>query len=133
MSFFTAIYQYMAALPAQCGGSTFFDFPRWYEYLDMHYEGSLGGCVVDDFKLLGAGADSGLILIALAILDMLLRFAGLVAVGYVAWGGIKYLTSRGEPSELAAAKQTITNALVGVVIALVATSVVVFIGTRLSS
>lgn len=133
MNFLTTIYQYMAALPSQCGGSDFFGFPRWYEYLQMHYDAKAGGCVVDDFKFLGTGADSGLLLIALAILDMLLRLAGLVAVGFVAWGGIKYLTSRGEPSELAAAKQTITNALVGVVIAMVATSVVVFVGTRLSS
>lgn len=133
MQWLPIVYQHLAALPAQCSKG-FFGLPHWYEYLPMEVDPNSGSCVVgDNFKLLGTGSDSGLLLIALAIVDMLLRLAGLVAVGFVIWGGAKYLTSQGESSELAAAKHTIINALVGLVIAMVATSVVVFIGTRLSS
>jgi hypothetical protein len=132
MSWLPLLHTYFAAPPSQCDNG-FFGFPHWYEYLPMKYDAALGGCVVSDFKLLGNGGDSGLILIALAIVDMLLRLAGMVAVGFVVWGGTKYLTSQGESSEIAAAKHTIMNALIGLVIAMVATSVVVFVGNRLSS
>jgi hypothetical protein len=132
MIWFSSAAQTLAALPAQCN-STFFGIPPWYKYLPMKYDAASGVCSVDDsFKLLGLGADSGLILIGLAIIDMLLRVAGMVAVGFVIWGGIKYLTSQGEASELSAAKHTIINALVGLVIAMVGTSLVVFVGNRLA-
>jgi hypothetical protein len=55
-----------------------------------------GTCEVINFNLLGTGSDSGLLLIALAIVDMLLRVAGLVAVAFVIWGGFNYITSQAE-------------------------------------
>ena len=131
MNWWSSIYYYLAAPPPQCAKG-FFGFPHWYEYLPMKYDAATGTCVVSNFQLLGNGTNSGLLLIALAIVDMLLRLAGMVAVAFVIWGGIKYVTSQGESSELAEAKHTIINSLVGLAIALVATSVVVFVGNRLT-
>jgi hypothetical protein len=121
-----------AALPAQCN-KTFFGIPPWYKYLPMKYDAATKVCSVDNsFQILGNGTNSGIVLIALGIVDILLRLAAMVAVGYVIWGGVKYMTSQGESGELAAAKHTIINALVGLAIALVATTVVVFAGNRLA-
>jgi type IV secretion system pilin len=120
-----------AALPSQCDKS-FFGLPPWYKYLDMRYDSEAQSCVVRDFQLLGNGTDSGLLLIALAIVDMLLRIAGVVAVAFVLWGGFSYITSQAEPDKLAQARSTIINALIGLGIALIATSLVVFVGNRLS-
>ncbi len=46
---------------------------------------------------------------------------GYVALGFIIFGGYKYITSAGEPGQVAIAKKTITNAVIGLVIALLAT------------
>lgn len=70
-------------------------------------------------------------LVGLAVLDDLLRIAGMVAVALIIYGGIRYLLSRGEPENTKAALSTIVNALIGLVIAVVAAATVGFIGNRL--
>jgi hypothetical protein len=125
-SFFSAIPGYLAAVPEQCN-NTFFGIPPWYKYLDLNAE-----CEVVNFNLLGGGGNSGILLIALAIVDMLLRIASIVALVYVLWGGFTFITSQAEPDKLAQARHTIINALIGLGIALLATSIVVFVGNRLA-
>ncbi len=88
-------------------------------------------CRITSFDALGAS--SGFILIALAILDDLIRVAALVAVGFVIYGGIQYVTSQGSPDMTKKAQQTIINALIGVVLAIFAASIVAFIGNKLGS
>lgn len=77
------------------------------------------------------GGNSYFLLIGLAILDDLIRIAGLVAVGYVIYGGIQYVTSQGSPDATSKAQQTIINALIGVAVAILAASIVGFIGSKL--
>jgi len=55
--------------------------------------------------------------------------AGMVAVGYVTIfflikGGFGYITSAGSSEGMASAKKTITNAIIGLVIAILAASIV---------
>lgn len=100
----------------------------WYQYLTLAKD-STGHCSVANFTALGN--HSGFLLIALAILDDLIRIAALVAVGYVIYGGIQYTTSQGSPDATSRAQSTIINALVGVVLAVLAASIVAFIGNRL--
>lgn len=88
-------------------------------------------CTIQSFNALGA--NSGFLLIALAVLDDLIRIAGLVAVGYVIWGGIQYVTSQGSPDATRKAQHTIINALIGVGVAIIASSAVAFIGKKLVS
>lgn len=109
-----------------CYSNTFFQFPHWYEYLDVDRDNSTGVCQVVNLKLPG-----DLTLIGMAILDMLLYLAGIVAVGYVVWGAIQYVTSRGEPDGIKNAQNTVINALIGLVIALMATGIVHFIGDKI--
>ena len=70
-------------------------------------------------------------LIVMAVLDMALRLAGLVAVGFVIYGAIQYVTSRGEPDGVKNAQNTVINALVGLTIAILAAGVVRFVGNRI--
>ena len=77
------------------------------------------------------GSHSWFLLIGLAILDDLIRIAALVAVGFVIYGGIQYVTSQGSPDQTKQAQQTIINALIGLVLAILASSIVAFIGNRL--
>ena len=112
----------------------------WYEYLDITTDNN-GGCKITNFddqsKILGTNgvgrSTSPFLLIGLAILDDLVRVAAIVAVGFVIYGGIQYVTSQGAPDSTKQAQQTIINALIGLVVALIAAGLVSFIGNRLGN
>jgi hypothetical protein len=99
--------------------------PTWYHYIDRSVDAT-GRCGLD-FTF---PDDIGLIL--LAIVEILLRVGAIIAVGYIIYAGFMYMTSQGEPDKAKNAQQTITNAVVGLVIALLATGVVAFIGGQLT-
>jgi hypothetical protein len=125
-----------------CAKSTsFLGLETWYAYFPASWFGVTGAngkvynCDINNnFQFLSQnGGGSGLLLIALAIVDDLIRIAALVAVGYVIYGGFKYMTSGGSPDGTKQAQNTIINALIGVVIAILAASIVSFVGVQLSS
>lgn len=95
---------------------TFLSFPTWYKYLE-HTERN-GSCDVSITIPQDAGA------ILLAIFEIILRVAGIVAIVMVVYGGIQYVLSQGEPDRTKTAKNTIINALIGLVIAMVSVAVV---------
>jgi hypothetical protein len=66
-------------------------------------------------------------LIGLAVFEDLLRVAGVAAVGFVIYGGIRYITSQGSPEQTGAALGTILHALIGLAIAIIAATSVAFI------
>lgn len=109
---------------AACGGGNFFGFPHWYKYL-TDTETIAGKCTP---KLDLANNPGQIAAIALALLEILLRVSVLVAIGFVVSGGIQYMTSQGEPDKTRKARGTIINALIGLVIAVVAVTLVTFIG-----
>jgi len=83
--------------------------------------------------LLPKTGQSGILLIGLAVIDDLIRIAALVAVGFVIYGGIQYVTSQGAPDATTKARETIINALIGLVLAILAATIVAFVGNKLSS
>lgn len=112
----------------------FFALPTWYKYLQsagyLKYSEFSQACEVqieEKFDL------HFFTLIGLGILDIMIRIAGLVAVGFVIFGATQYITSRGEPDKAKKALGTIINALVGLAIAVVAAAAVSFIGREVSS
>jgi hypothetical protein len=114
-----------------CGrDSTFFGLPVWYKYLkveNLSVDTTLKNCrfVIED--------STDYWLIGLAVIEMLLRLVGILAVGFVIYGGFRYLISQGEPDNTKKALQTIINALIGAAIAVIASAVVSFIAGRLIS
>lgn len=113
------------AASCQPGGS-FFGLDPWYKYLDGNTD-AFGKCVPSL-----NGDIANLWLIGLVIIDDLIRVAGMVAVGFIIFGGFQYMTSSGEPDRTKKAKDTILNALIGLVIAIAASSIVSFIGSRIT-
>lgn len=113
---------------AGCSKPTFFGLVPWYQYLTLD-----GNCNVTSFNNYNGilGGHSPFLLIGLAILDDLLRIAALAAVGFVITGGIKYVTSQGSPDATSNAQQTVINALIGLVIAVMAASIVAFLGSKI--
>jgi hypothetical protein len=126
----------------------------WYEYLTLA-DDHQGGCRITNFDVTTQkdangnvikdangnpvkenhvlGSTSPILLIVLAILDDLIRVAALIALGFIIFGGIRYVTSQGAPEDTKEARQTIINALIGLTIALVAVALVSFIGAKLGS
>lgn len=131
----TQIVTYLAAtLPndtcVKSGG--FFGFIPWYHYLPPADFGS--GCDITNFTVLpptGSQSVGDVPLILLAVVDDLLRIAGIVAIGFVLTGAVQYITSQGSPDQTNKARSTIINALIGLAITIVAVAFVSFLGSTL--
>lgn len=121
----------------QCS-KTFLGLKPWFYYLpDASFRAQNGSlsCNIENFSLFGDKSKdkkSDLFPVLLAVADDLVRVAGLVAVVFVITGGVKFVTSSGEPDKTKQALETIINALVGLVIAIAAAAIISFIGSRLS-
>jgi hypothetical protein len=116
------IFQRFADAPGSCTTS-FFGIPAWYKYLPAS---DFTGCLVSNFHF-----PDDFSYIAIAAVDIALYIAGMVAVFYVIFGGIQYVISQGEPDKTRGAKNTITNALIGLLLASIAISLVSFLGSQL--
>lgn len=121
---FEALTQTITRFAAACtpgSGGSFLGFPTWYEYFDG--ETIAGRCSV---KInLTNPHDVGKIL--LAVSEILLRLGGLIAVGFVIYGGFRFILSQGEPDKATSARHTIINAVVGLIITILAATIVSFI------
>lgn len=103
--------------------NSFFAFPTWYKYLKAGAAGG-GPCSIM-FKF-----PDDIPLVALAMLDIVLRLAGIVAVFFVVIGAVSYVTSQGDSNAVAKARGTILNALIGLLIATFSIAIVSFIGAK---
>lgn len=99
----------------------FFFLPPWWEYLQIN----AANCEVK-FHFPG-----DIWLVALAIIDILLRLVGFLAVLSILIGAIEYIISIGNPEKITSARKRIINSLVGVAIAFSAVAVVTFAGRQL--
>lgn len=62
--------------------------------------------------------------VVLNLLDDLLRAVGLASVGYIIWGGFRYMTSEGSSAGMARAKSQILNAIIGLVISVLSVAII---------
>jgi hypothetical protein len=108
-----------------CKSSVFFGLVPWYQYLKLDSSCDTLGIHI----LPTAGTSSDIPLILLAIVDDLLRIAGIVAIGFVIYASIQYITSNGNPEHSGKALSTLINALIGMGIAIVAVTVVSYLGS----
>jgi len=136
-----------AAVAAGCDKGTFLLLPRWYKYLNIGPKvsvdknnkqvGTPDPCAIIGPEDTKGQADPKIVqldtakvggLIGLAVVDILLRIGGLVAVGYVIYGGFKYILSQGEPDNTRKARGTILASLIGLVIVMLSSAAVNFVG-----
>jgi hypothetical protein len=110
----------------------FLGLQTWYHYLTLN---AYPNCDVQNFYLFPTsgpgGHASSVPLILLAILDDLLRIAGLVSLGYIIVGAVKFITSQGNSENATSARNTIISALAGLAISIVAVAFVNFIGNQI--
>ena len=104
--------------------TSFLGLRPWYYYLQLDKN-----CDIQKLNSLSQ-LEKGIPLILLAIVDDLLRIAGIVAVAYVIVGAVGFIGSEGNPENAAKARSTVINALIGLAIASVAIAFVSFIGHR---
>ena len=115
-------------MQAACAADNFFFFlPPWYKYLALSNKLDASCNLNNSFVF-----PADIWLIGLAVLDMLLRLAGFVAVVSIIISGVMYIFASGNPEKAASARKRIYNSLIGLAIALVATAFVSFIGNSLT-
>lgn len=119
------------AYAASCSNSSsaFLGLPTWYKYLTVSPD-SGGGCSVQlpkdaDGKIDFAQSAGR---IGLAAIEILLRIAAMVSVGFIIYGGYRYILSQGEPDNVKKAQGTILSAVIGLVITIFATAIVNLLG-----
>ncbi|HEX5798265.1 MAG TPA: hypothetical protein VFX79_02820 [Candidatus Saccharimonadales bacterium] len=106
---------------SNCGGD-FFGLPAWHKYIKT--EQGVSQCVpqinsLNDFWLIG-----------LAVIELLVRMALYIGIAFVVYAGIKYSESRGNVDKATSAKNTLIDAITGVIIAMVAVAILSFVGSR---
>lgn len=119
-----------AAVPANCGKG-FLGFPHWYEYLEV--DGTtceITGPKADGSNRLDVSKTATRVI--LAIIDILLRVGGLVAFAFVVFAGFQFVLSSGDTNKEVAARNTVINAAVGMMITIFAVVIVTFVGRALS-
>lgn len=119
--------QYASAATSEycdpAGDSSIPFLPKWYKYLDTEFVegqgvGGEGSCNVQ------FNWREDIPAILLAVFEILLRVVGLISVIFVIYGGFQYLITTGEPEKAKNARTTIINALVGMIVAMLATVIV---------
>lgn len=108
----------------------FLGLPPWYKYLEVHQKVNTANGQVDAACVPILHGINDIWLIGLALIEILTRLAVIIAIAYVIFSGLKYSESRGNTDKAAAAKNTLIDAITGLLIALTATAIIAFIGGR---
>ena len=105
--------------------SNFLTFPNWYRGLN---------CETDKGYVVLDGEDIGNVVftVLLNVVDILLIAAGIVCAGMIIFSGAKYMTARGNLDNQAVARKAMSQAVIGLAIAVLASPVVGFVVSRLS-
>lgn len=115
-----------AASAAECTGNSSVPFlPKWYKYIPHYFDSASQSCIVS------ASFPSSIPAILLAIFEIILVVAGVLAVVFIVYGGFQYLITTGEPDKAKNARTTIINALVGLMITMFATVIVNLVGRNI--
>jgi len=107
-----------AAFAADCE-ARFLTFPTWYKGLTDD------SCNIKDPASFGNNGLSVFIWkIVLNVIEMMLQLVGYISVSYIIFGGFKYMYSAGSSDGAAKARQTILNAVIGLVISIFSVAIV---------
>lgn len=107
--------------------SNFLGFPTWYRGLPCEETNG-----VTSIKI-AAGDNIGNIAlkIGLNVVDIMLRVLALVALGFIIYSGYRYMTTSDDTDRIARAKRSLSYAIVGLIVGLMAASAVGFIVTNI--
>jgi heme A synthase len=100
---------------------TLLTFPAWYKGDNVQNQTS---CDLNAPPSDTAGLQTYIWTIVLNVINFLLQLVAYLAAGFIIFGGYKYLVSAGSSDGMSKAKTTITNAVVGLVLSLMAVAIV---------
>lgn len=100
----------------------FITIPTWYNGLTKG-----GDCQIKSPDEAG-GLDKFIWKIALNVINIMFQLVGYISIGFIIYGGFKFMISQGMADGAAKARQTITRAVIGLVISLFAVSIVTLVG-----
>ena len=104
---------------------SFLTLPPWYRGLTN------ADCTIRSPKDASGGLGGFVTTVLLNVGEMLTQLAGYAAVAFILYGGFRYMTSQGEASGIQSAKKTITNASIGLLISILAVTIIKFIFSTL--
>lgn len=105
------------------GGTSFLGFPTWYQYLPVDDDCNVSAIRIDGpDSQVNFGSTIGAVL--LAVTEILLRVAGIIAVGFVIYGGFIMMISQGAPEKWKSGLKTLLNGMIGLVIAVFAVTAI---------
>lgn len=109
------------ASAASCGSggnskATFDLLPAWYDGLCDN------GAIKSPAAVGGIG--QFLTIIILNIVEIMLYLTGYLSLGFIIWGGFKFMISGENSSGVASARKTILNAVIGLIISIFAVAIV---------
>lgn len=103
-------------------------FPAWYDGLLCKDNKSIKSPGDDSLgKDTSGRLGKWITIIAMNIVTMLLYVVGYVSLGFTIFGGFKYMISGDSSSGTMAARKTITNALIGLVLSIASVAIVKFV------
>jgi hypothetical protein len=128
MELYALATQYVGRFFATCSGGSLLGFPTWYKYLDSQNvtQAINNSQTVTICQPLFRNINDTWLVLA-AVIEILLRLGVLISVGFIIWGGIQIITSQGDPGGVKHGRDAIFNAVIGLIIAVMATVVVNFI------
>lgn len=87
-------------------------------------------CSGNSSKVCAATGDDDAIDMTKTVINLLLFGIGIVAIILIIHSGLKYITSRGDPANIKSAKDTLLYAVIGLIVALMAFTIVNFVLER---
>jgi hypothetical protein len=119
----------------QCNSQGTFFMTTWYANLCDKSGTTIASPVANakggTTKSTESSLTSWLAILALNIVQILLSVVGYVSLGYIIYGGFKYMTQGDNSSGTAGARKTIQNAVIGLVIAIMSVAIISFISNRI--
>ncbi|MEI6228502.1 MAG: hypothetical protein WCP11_00520 [Candidatus Saccharibacteria bacterium] len=106
-----------------CDGG-FLTFPTWYKGLTKDAECTLKS--PEEYSPTAGDKALSVFIwrIVLNGIEILLQLVGYISVGFILFGGFKYVTGAGSADAIQKAKASVTNAAIGLVIALLSVGII---------
>jgi hypothetical protein len=88
---------------------------------------SMPGIALADGKINQLGTGIGINAFLIKIRGYLLGFAGALAIIFIVYGGGQMMISRGNPQKLETAKKTLTYAIIGLIVVILAQAILILL------
>lgn len=112
-----------APQPAAAAGcdAHFLTIPAWYNGVSTEVKGN---CVIAAPQSGETGLRTFIWKIVLNVIEIMLHLIGYITIGFIMFGGFKYMLSAGSADGMSKAKTTIMNAVIGLVLSIMSIAIV---------